>query len=93
MYRKHGLAYVFTRDFWLYDFKKDLENIGKNLVKSIKNLEIALNFDQENEWQPCLYISSFKYLEMSSVLLFISSMGKRTELISKVPSRKRILFK
>ena len=24
----------------------------KNLVKSIKNLEIALNFDQENEWQP-----------------------------------------
>ena len=52
MYRKHGLAYVFTRDFWLYDFKKDLENMGKNLVKSIKNLEIALNFDQENEWQP-----------------------------------------
>ena len=24
----------------------------KYLVKSIKNLEIALKFDQENEWQP-----------------------------------------
>ena len=36
MYRKHGLAYVFTRDFWLYDFKKDLENMGKNLEKSCK---------------------------------------------------------
>ena len=63
MYRKHGLAYVFTRDFWLYDFKKDLENMGKtlkNLVKSIKNLEIALNFDQENEWQPCHYAMHYR---------------------------------
>ena len=36
IYRKHGLAYVFTRDFWLYDFKKDLQNMGKNLEKSCK---------------------------------------------------------